>query len=380
MLVEAAVCYERLAPFQIKKLEMKDPGPGHVLVRMVASGLCHTDISARDEAIPVAKPGVFGHEGSGIVEAVGADVTKVGVGDHVVLTFAFCGVCEACATGHPAYCDQCVPLNFADVRSGGPGTFYEGGREVHGHFFGQSSFASHAIVEPNNVIKVRKDAPLELLGVLGCGIQTGAGTVINALKARPGDSIVVFGVGPVGLAAILGAKVCGCTTIIAADVLNSRLQLARELGATHTLNVSSGTGVTEEILKIHPGGVNLALDTSGWAENCNAALNALSTLGKLAFLGVPRNEKPIEADMFKMLLKGQSMMGVVQGDSVPEIFIPRMIDLYMAGMFPFDRMITKYELHQINEAVEDQKNGKVAKVVLTFGERNGNRDLLKQSA
>jgi aryl-alcohol dehydrogenase len=366
MQVEAAVCYEKHAPFQIKKLEMKDPGPGNVLVKLVASGLCHTDISARDGAVPAATPGVFGHEGCGIVEAVGADVTKVAEGDHVVLTFAFCGACDPCASGHPAYCDQCVPLNFTDARSGGPGTFYEGDKEIHGHFFGQSSFASYAIAEPNNVVKVRKDAPLELLGVLGCGIQTGAGTVMNVLKARPGDSFVVLGVGPVGLASILGARVCGCTTIIAVDILESRLQMAKDLGATHTINASSASGLVEQIHKIVPHGVNFALDTSGWAQNCKAGLNALSTSGKLAFLGVPRNDKPIEADMFQMLLKGQSMMGVVQGDSVPQIFIPLMIDLYMSGMFPFDRMITKYKFHQINEAIEDQKNGKVAKVVLTF--------------
>jgi aryl-alcohol dehydrogenase len=366
MNVQAAVSYENAAPFQIKTLTLDGFGPDDVLVKIVGSGLCHTDLAARDGALPVPKPCVLGHEGSGIVQAVGDNVTKVVPGDHVVLTYAFCGQCFACDSGHPAYCEKFVPLNFTDERSGGTGTFYEGNEEVHGHFFGQSSFANFAISRQRNVVKVRKDAPLELLGVLGCGVQTGAGAVINTFKARPGESVVVFGVGPVGLSAILAAKVCGCTTIIAADVLDSRLQTALELGATHTVKVSAGVSAAGQILSIIHTGVNYALDTSGRVENCRAALDALATFGKLAFVGVPKNEKPIEADMFKMLLKGQSMIGVVEGDSIPEIFIPQLIELYLAGQFPFDRMITKYDFAQINEAIEDQKQGKVVKVVFTF--------------
>lgn len=371
MQVEAAVSYEKSAPFQIKKLRLEGIGPNDVLVKIAGVGLCHTDVAARDEQVPVRKPCVLGHEGSGIVEAVGANVTKVVAGDHVVLTVAFCGECQPCTSGHPAYCDKLVPLNFADARSGEAGTFYDGDQEVHGHFFGQSSFANYAIAHHSSVIKVRKDAPLELLGVLGCGVQTGAITVMNALKAAPGGSIAVFGVGPVGLSGVLAAKVCACTRIIAVDVLDSRLRLAKELGATDVINVSSGRfssggAVTEEILRIVPGGVNYVFDTSGRLENLKAGINALSTLGKLAFVGVPHSDKPLEVDLFPMMLKGQSIMGVVQGDTVPEVHIPLMVDLYMSGLFPFDRMITKYKFNQINVAIEDQKKGQVAKVVFTF--------------
>jgi aryl-alcohol dehydrogenase len=365
MQVQAAVCYEKSAPFQIKTLTLDGLGPDDVLVKIVGSGLCHTDLASRDGAMPVPKPCVLGHEGSGIVEAVGEKVTKVEPGDHVVLTFAFCGECRACDSGHPAYCERFLPLNFTDERSGGAGTFHDGSEEVHGHFFGQSSFANFAISNQHNVIKVRKDAPLELLGVLGCGVQTGAGTVFNALKAGPGESIVVFGVGSVGLSAILAARACGCTTIIAVDVLDSRLQTALELGATHTVKVSSKISTADQILSIIPRGIDYAVDTSGRVENLHAALDALAMFGKLAFIGVP-DGKPLEADMNKMMQKGQSMMGVIEGDSVPEAFIPRLIDLYLAGKFPFDRMITKYDFNQINEAIEDQKKGKVVKVVFTF--------------
>jgi aryl-alcohol dehydrogenase len=375
MEVLAAVCYAKSAPFELKTLKLEGLGADDVLVKIVGSGLCHTDLAARDGAVPVPTPSVLGHEGSGIVEAVGENVSKVAPGDHVVLTYAFCGQCHACDSGHPAYCEKFIPLNFTDDRSGQAGTFYDGDEEIHGHFFGQSSFASFALSHQHNVIKVRNDAPLELLGVLGCGVQTGAGTVMNALKARPGDSIVVFGVGPVGLSAIMAAQVCGCTTIIAVDVLDTRLESAKEFGATHTIKVTPNASLAKAILAIAPRGVNHALDTSGRVENCRAGLDALGTFGKLAFLGVPKNEKPIEADMFSMLMKGQSMMGVVEGDSVPEVFIPKLIDLYLAGKFPFDRMITKYDFRQINQAIEDQEQGKVIKVVFTFaeGENDGTR-------
>lgn len=367
--VEAAVSYEKSEPFQIKQLTMKGIGPNDVLVKIVGVGLCHTDVAARDEQMPVQKPCVLGHEGSGIVESVGANVTKVVPGDHVVLTVAFCGECRPCISGHPAYCDQLVPLNFSDGRSGEAGTFYDGDKEIHGHFFGQSSFANYAIAHHSNVIKVRKDAPLELLGVLGCGVQTGAITVMNALKATPGSSIVVFGVGPVGLSGILAARVSSCTKIIAVDVLDARLQMAKELGATDVINVSnlsSVEAIAEQILSIVPGGVNYAFDTTGRLENLKAGINAMATLGKLAFVGVPHSDKPLEVDLFPMMLKGHSIMGVVQGDTVPEVHIPMMVDLYMSGLFPFDRMIAKYKFNQINEAIEDQKNGKVVKVVFTF--------------
>jgi aryl-alcohol dehydrogenase len=365
MQVQAAVCYEKSAPFKIKTLNLDGLGPD-VLVKIVGSGLCHTDLAARDGAVHVPKSCVLGHEGSGIVEVVGDNVAKVRPGDHVVLTYAFRAQCRACESGHPDYCEKFVPLNFTDGRSGEPGTFYDGENELHSHFFGQSSFANFTVSHQHNVIKVRQHAPLELLSVLGCGIQTGAGTVINALKARPGESIVVIGVGPVGLGAILAAQVWGCTTIIAAHVLNSRLETALELRATHAIKMSSESSAANQILSIMAGGVDYALDTSGRVENCRAGLDALGTSGKLAFVGVPKNENPIEADMFKMLLKGQSMMDVVEGDSVPEVFIPRLIDLYLAGKFPFDRMITKYSFNQINQAIEDQKQEKMVKVVFTF--------------
>ncbi len=366
MRIKAAVAYEKAAPFVLEDLEIEGPGPSDVLVRMVGVGLCHTDIAARDERIPVPKPVVLGHEGSGIVEKVGQNVTKVKPGDHVVLSFAFCGHCYFCLEGKPAYCEHFVPLNFTDDAKETAGNLSKGDQKVHGHFFGQSSFANYAVVHQNNVISVRKDAPLELLGVLGCGIQTGAGSVMNVLRPHPGQSIVVFGTGAVGVSAIMAARVCGCTTIVAVDVLDSRLDTARELGATHVVKIEKGRSTTQELLAIVPRGIDFALDTSGYVENSSVALDSLATLGTFAFVGVPVNDKPIEASMMNMLMKGLTIRGIIEGEAIPEIFIPQLIDLFMAGRFPFDKMITKYPFDDINIAVEDQKAGNAVKVVFTF--------------
>ena len=184
-------------------------------VRIVAAGICHTDLAARDQHLPVPLPSVLGHEGAGIVEKVGARVTKVKPGDHVALSWMYCGVCPSCKSGNDPYCHNFLALNFGGVRPDGTTTMSMGDQVIHGNFFGQSVFASHALAEERNVVKVPQDVPLEILGPMGCGIQTGAGAVMNALKARPGTSIAIFGVGPVGMSAVLAAVVCGCTGIIA---------------------------------------------------------------------------------------------------------------------------------------------------------------------
>ena len=183
MKVRAAVAYEGQPSFSIEEVEMSDPGPENILVRMAGCGLCHTDVKAREETMGVPMPAVLGHEGAGIVERVGERVTKVKPGDHVVLTGDSCGACPTCLAGNPAYCDEMAPLNFTDGRAGEPGSFRCGATEIHGHFFGQSSFCNYAVTRERNTIRVRRDAPLEILGVLGCGVQTGAGAIMNSLAA-----------------------------------------------------------------------------------------------------------------------------------------------------------------------------------------------------
>jgi aryl-alcohol dehydrogenase len=362
MKVRAAVAYDGRPGFSIEELEISEPGPENILVRIAGCGLCHTDVKASQGHMGVPMPAVLGHEGAGIVERVGARVTKIKPGDSVVLSCDSCGACPTCLAGNPAYCDQLVPLNFADGRAGEPGSFRSGATEVHGHFFGQSSFCNYAVTRERNTIPVRTDAPLEILGVLGCGVQTGAGAVMNSLAATAGSTIAIFGVGPVGLSAVMAAAVCGCSRIIALDVLASRLHMASELGATHTLLVDPRVKVAEEIREIAPGGVSYAFDTTGRAASNQHALDSLAAKGVLGFCAVPADAP----QMSRVMSRGISLRGIVQGDSVPDVFIPKLVDLYRSGRFPFDKMVTKYPFEKINQAIDDQAAGKVVKPVFLF--------------
>ena len=362
MKVRAAVAYEDRPGFSIEDLEMSEPGPENVLVRMVGCGLCHTDVKARAGTMGVPLPAVLGHEGSGIVERIGAGVTKVKPGDHVVLSVDYCGACPACHGGDPAYCEQVLPLNFTDGRAGGPGAFHRGSTEIHGHFFGQSSFCTYSVTGERNTIPIRRDAPLEILGVLGCGVETGAGAIMNSLAVPAGSTLAIFGAGPVGLSAVMAAVVCGCAAIVAVDVLEPRLAMARQLGATHTVPAGPKTNVAGEIRKIVPSGVGYAFDTTGRADSNLQALDSLAVKGRFGFCTVP--SEPLK--MSRVMIRGLSVRGILQGDSVPEVFIPKLVDLYMAGRLPFDKMVTKYPLEQINQAIADQAAGRVVKPVFTF--------------
>lgn len=366
MKTRAAVAYEGRPELSIEDLELGDPGPDDILVRIVGCGLCHTDVKALAGGMGVPKPVVLGHEGAGIVERVGERVTGIQPGDHVVLTYDSCGACAACVGGDPAYCSQTTALNFADGRFGEPGTFARGSEPIHGHFFGQSSFATYAIAKPRNAVVVREDAPLEILGVLGCGVQTGAGAVMNALQPEAGSSIAIFGVGPVGLSAVLGAVHRGCSQIVAVDVLPQRLDMAKQLGATHTVLAGPDTNPAGAIRRDFPGGVNYALDTTGRAEAGQHAIAALAPKGTFGFVTIPAGG--LQLNMYTVFLQGLSVRGIVQGDSVPHTFIPQLVDLFLAGRFPFDRFLTRYDFSAINQAIADQAAGKAIKPVFSMGD------------
>jgi aryl-alcohol dehydrogenase len=368
MKVRAAVAYEGRESLVIEELDLSGPGPRDILVRLAGSGLCHTDVKARDGQLPVPKPVVLGHEGAGIVERVGERVAKVKPGDHVVLTYDSCGACGPCERGDPAYCEQSAPLNFMDSRAGEIGSFTKGnsGTAIHGHFFGQSSFANYAIARERNTVPVRKDAQLEFLGVLGCSVQTGAGAVMNSLQAHAGGTIAIFGAGPVGLSAVLGAVVSGCSAIIAVDVLPSRLKMAQQLGATHTVLAAPMLKTSLEIRKIIPAGVECAFDTTARGESYQQAILSLARKGRFGFVAAPMGRPELNINMSTVMNRGLTIRGIVQGDSVADTFIPKLIDLHLAGRFPFDKFLTKYPFEKINEAIEDQASGKVVKPVFTF--------------
>jgi aryl-alcohol dehydrogenase len=364
MKVRAAVAREGQKLASIEELELSDLGPDSILVRIVGVGLCHTDVKALQGEMVVPKPVVLGHEGAGIVERIGQRVTKVKPGDSVVLTFDSCGTCGPCTTGNPAYCAQNMALNFRDARQGAPGSFRNGNEAIHGHFFGQSSFANYAVTTSRNTIPVRKDAPLEILGVLGCGIQTGAGAVMNSLQPPRGSSIAIFGVGPVGLSAVMAAVIRGCAEIIAIDVLEPRLEMAKQLGATRVVLAGGKLNIAEEIWRAVPGGVNFALDTTGRSAIFDQAIASLATKGHFGFVTAPSGSPGL--NLSAVMIGGVSVRGIVQGDSAPDTFIPYLVDLHMSGRFPFEKLVAKYPFDQINQAVADQAAGKAVKPVFTF--------------
>lgn len=361
--IRAAVVFEKAGAFKIERLQLAEPNDDEVVVRIVGVGICGTDLGAREGHLPIPPPpSVFGHEGAGVVERVGARVTKVKPGDHVILAWDYCNKCAACKMGKPLYCLNFFQHNFHGARPDGTTTLRQGDQVIHGSFFNQSSFANFALANERNVVKVREDVPLERLAPLGCGVMTGAGAVMNSFQPKPGSSIAVFGVGPVGLSAILAAIVCGCTTIIAVDVNADRLKMAKELGATHIINASQADPV-KTILDLTDGGVEFSLECVGNPKVLRQAVDVLPRLGVCGLVGVvpPGTEVALNMDL---IMNGRTVKGILGGDAIPDLFIPRLIDLYCQGRFPFDRMITFYPFDEINRAVQEMAQGRVIKPVV----------------
>jgi aryl-alcohol dehydrogenase len=366
MEIKAAVVFEQSGNFSIEQLQLSDPNDDEVLVRIAGVGICHTDLAARDLHLPIpperALPGVFGHEGAGVVEKVGARVTKVKPGDHVAISWDCCGVCSSCKSGNNTYCLNFFLHNFNGARPDGTTTLRKGDQVIYGSFFGQSSFADFALANERNVVKVREDIPVEILGPMGCGVQTGAGAVMNTLRPRPGASIAIFGTGTVGMSALLGAVVCGCTTIIAVDVHPDRLEIAKELGATHMIKAGEVDPV-EAILDITGGGAQFTLECVGNPKVLRQAVDSLPLLGVCGLLGSVPPGTEVALDMDR-IMNGRTVRGIIEGDSIPDLFIPKLIELYTQGRFPFDRLIKFYPFDDINKAVEDMEKGSVIKPIL----------------
>lgn len=332
-------------------------------MRIHGVGVCHTDIVVRDQFFPMPLPAILGHEGSGVVERVGSAVTKVSPGDHVVLTFASCGTCPNCQRGLSGYCPDLYGRNFSGARPDGSSPCCDArGARVSGYFFAQSSFGQYAVASARNVVKIPTDVPLDMMGPLGCGIQTGAGAVINALKCSAGTSIAVFGAGSVGLAAVMAARVAGCTTIIAVDLIATRLQLATELGATHVIHAGNADAVNQ-IRQITGEGVQYSIECTGLPTVVRQAVDCLRLTGTCGVIGVAPLGTEVTLDVASILF-GRTVRGIIEGDSVPDIFIPQLIELWRQGRFPFDKLITFYRLADINEAVRASERGEVLKAVL----------------
>ncbi|MFZ6047535.1 NAD(P)-dependent alcohol dehydrogenase [Pseudomonas sp. CR3202] len=360
----AAVTRAKGEPFRLEAARLRAPQGDEVLVRIVASGLCHTDLIIRDQYYPVPLPAVLGHEGAGIVEAIGPQVSSLAVGDHVVLTYGHCGHCLPCSAGLTSYCTDFYAHNFGGAdKEGNCAIVDANGEPLHDHFFAQSSFATLALSRESSAIKVSKDAPLELLGPLGCGIQTGAGAVINSLKVSPGSRFLALGAGAVGLSAVLAARLGGAATIIAVDRVPSRLELAREIGATHAIDSREPDWV-EAIREITGGGVDFALESTGRPTILAQGVSVLAPLGVLGVVGASPQGTQAAFDLNDLMIAGKCIRGICEGDSVPRKFIPELVELYMQGRFAFDRLVKFYPFDEINQAVADSEAGVTLKPIL----------------
>ena len=363
MQTRAAVVEGQGQPFTMAEVELEEPRDDEVLVRMVATGLCHTDITMGSFLPPEMFPNVFGHEGAGVVEEVGAGVRGLEPGDHVVMSFRSCRDCAKCRAGLVGYCDQTLLLNYMGMRMDGSTPISRDGGPVFGNFFGQSSLAAHSLAYADNCVKVDPELDLTLVAPYGCGFQTGAGTVLNVIKPAKDDSLVVYGVGAVGLAAIAAAAAEGVESIIAVDPLAARRTAAEKLGAT-TVDPAAVEDVVARVRELTGGGAAYGIDTTAIPDVVKQAQQSLAPRGTLVALGLGAEEYVLDA--IDLLQGGKTVRSSIEGDSDPQEMVPRLIGMRAAGTFPMDDLVTTYPADQINQAVADVTSGAVVKPVLVW--------------
>lgn len=353
--VTAAVCDPKRGldkPPELETLTLRDPGPHEILVRIKAVGICHTDFFAGSLS---KGPMVPGHEGAGVVEAIGADVTRVKVGDRVGLTFDSCGACPRCDANDPAYCHGALHLQFGLDES----MARDDGTVVAGAFFKQSSFATHALASERNAVVLPSDMPFDLAAPLGCGIQTGYGGVVNSLAPKPGESIVIFGLGAVGLSAIIAAAHSDMGTIIGIDPIEERRTLALEMGATHVFAPGE-----DMISAIPPRSADYALDCAGTEKTFAQGIEVIKPRGRLGVIAVPPPDKPIAFVPLTLLDGGREVVGIVEGGSDPDTFLPMLAGRVLDGSLPLEKMVKRYDFADFAQAWEDAEQGKTIKPVL----------------
>jgi len=349
------------APPQITPLILDDPAPDEMVIEVRAAGVCHTDLGVADW---LTEPRVLGHEGAGVVVDVGTDVTEFAVGDRVLATFGYCGKCSVCDAGRPAYCVDGAALNIEGARAAGrPSLRRPTGEPIAGSFFQQSCFATYAIVTKRNAVKIPDGVDFVTAAPFGCGVQTGAGAVLNQLGLKAGFPMAVIGCGAVGLSAIMAGKILGCDPIIAFDVVEDRCELALEMGATHGFKGD----IEKHVREVVPEGVAAVLDTAGAQITFEQSLQALRPGGSLGVLTIPGEfEDPIPHPG-GMPFMTTNIIGIVEGDSVPNEFLPHLFDQFEAGQMPVDRLIETFPFENIAGAFEAMTNSTAIKPVLTFG-------------
>lgn len=362
--IEAAVVPGPGQPFEMRRLLLEAPREDEVLVRIAGVGLCHTDVVAQHGVFGHTGPSVFGHEGSGVVEAIGDGVSGFRTGDRVAISFRSCGECVQCEDGYPSYCQLMPQLNFQGCRPDGSMALRDGDCPVHSNFFGQSSFATYALTYARNLVMVPDDFPLELMGPLGCGVQTGAGAVMRSMACPAGSSLVIAGGGAVGLSAVMGAVIQQCAEIVVIEPHAERRRLALEFGATYVIDPIEEADLASCVRGILPSGANFAFDTTGRTDTLVALLASLAPRGLLGMVGVAKSGTLLPAEVNKMTASGHRVMGIIEGDSDPSVFIPELMAHHREGRLPFDRMVKTYPLSKIEDAIRDQHEGRCIKAVL----------------
>ncbi|MGW7052210.1 alcohol dehydrogenase catalytic domain-containing protein [Streptomyces sp. NPDC054887] len=348
------VVFDGTRALVVDDLEIRDPGPGEVLVAIAAAGLCHSDLSVIDGTIPFPVPVVLGHEGAGVVEAVGAGVTHVGPGDHVALsTLASCGACPDCGRGRPTMCRKAIGM---------PGRpFSRGGRPLH-QFASNSAFAERTLVKAVQAVRIPPEVPLTSAALIGCGVLTGVGAVLNRAKVGLGDTVVVIGTGGVGLNVLQGARIAGASTIVAVDTNPAKEAVARQFGATHFLGSAAGDAVRE----ILPTGADHAFECVGSTALIRQAIDLLDRNGQAVLLGVPAATAEASFLVSSMYLD-KSVLGCRYGSSSPQRDIALYAGLYLRGRLLLDELVTgTYPVEDFAKAVDDARHGRVARGVLTF--------------
>jgi aryl-alcohol dehydrogenase len=360
--ITAAVLRGAGSAMSVEALDLDDPRPGEIVVEIAGCGVCHTDLSFRDGAWPYPMPAVLGHEGAGIVVAVGSAVNTLVAGDRVVLAFGFCGDCSSCLSGMPANCPNAPLINMRGTRPDGSVTLSQNGSPIHGSFTTQSSFATHVITEERFATKLPDGIPLELAGTLGCGVPTGAGAVLNVLQPKPSSTLAVFGLGAVGLSAVAAAKVSGCSRIVGVDLHPLRLELAREFGATDVIDAGVGD-VAGAIHQLVPGGVDGAIEASGAKRALTDAFMSTKPTGTTVLVGAAPIGTQYEIDSIS-LLGGRTLRGCTMGLSNPRVFIPQLVRMWEQGLLPIEKLCTTFKLSDIDAALAAAADGSVVKPVL----------------
>lgn len=363
----AAAPYAQSRPLRIEEVDLAPPGPGEMRVRVTAAGLCHSDLSVIDGSRPRPMPMVLGHEATGEVVELGRDTAGFLPGDRVVFSFVpMCGHCAPCASGRPVLCEPGAAANASGTLLAGAGRLRDGAGAALHHHLGVSGFAEYAVVSSRSAVRIDADLPPRIAALFGCAVMTGVGAVVNTAAVRPGQSVAVFGLGGVGLSALLGARACSAFPLVAVDVAPEKLRLARELGASHCIDAREGD-VVQAVRDATGGGAEVALETAGNEQVLAIAYAATRRGGTTITAGLPAPDRLLSISAVSLAAEERTLKGSYMGSAVPARDIPRFIALYRNGQLPVDRLLTHtLSLDEINLGFDRLARGEAIRQVVLF--------------